>query len=203
MLRIRQGDSTAFGILYRKYLPLTATYAATLRGRHASVSDIVQETFARLWARRQEYRGEAGIRTYIQAYVRNICLEEKRFHVKTKGLLQRLQIHRSSPNALHWSGAYASPETAAYLKEMNEHLEQAMARLSMEQKQAIKLHYAEDLSLREAAVTMGCTQKCFESRLYRGLARLRCLLHSTQDEYANPLRHSAHPREFLQHNNEE
>jgi len=172
MLRIHQGDSTAFEVLYRKYLPLTATYAAALGVSDESVADIVQETFARLWARRQEYRGEAGVRTYIHAYVRNICLEKKRLQIKRQVLLQRL-----SPGSLHWSVASSSSETAVHLKEMNEYLEQAMARLSNEQKQAIKLYYGEDLSLCEAAISMGCTQKCFESRLYRGLARLRCLLY--------------------------
>jgi len=171
MLRIRQGDSTAFEVLYRKYLPLIATYAAALGGRDASVADIVQETFARLWARRQEYRGEAGVRTYIHAYVRNICLEEKRLQIKKQVLLQRL-----SPDSLHCSVASSIPETAVLLKEMNEHLEQVMAMLSNKQKQALQLYYVKDLSLREAAISMGCTQKCFESRLYRGLAKLRCLL---------------------------
>ncbi|MBL7186625.1 MAG: RNA polymerase sigma factor [Phycisphaerae bacterium] len=185
MLRIHQGDSTAFEVLYRKYLPLTATYAAALGGRDASVADIVQETFARLWARRQEYRGEASIRTYIHAYVRNICLEEKRLQAKTRVLLQRLSL-----GSLHRSVASSIPETAVHLKEMNERLEQVMARLSNEQKQALQLYYVQDLSLREAAISIGCTQKCFESRLYRGLARLRCLLlHPPLTRIAKPGRY--------------
>ena len=171
MLRIRHGDSAAFGVLYVKYLPLTTAYVADLGGRDVYVEDIVQETFTRLWDRRQEYRGKAGVRTYIFAYVRNICLEERRRRLRAQALLQRL-----SPSSLHCGVASSIPETAAYLSEMNERLEQELGRLSNAQKQALQLYYVEDMSLHEAATFIGCTQKCFESRLYRGLAKLRCFL---------------------------
>jgi len=171
MSRIRQGDSAAFGILYGKYLPLATAYAAALGGRAVSVADVVQETFTRLWDRRQEYRGEAGARTYIFAYVRNICLEERRLRKRAQALSQH-----SPPSSLPCGAASSIPETAAYLNEMSELLEQALARLNSAQKQALQLYHVEGMSLYEAATSVGCTQKCFESRLSRGLAKLRCFL---------------------------
>jgi RNA polymerase sigma factor (sigma-70 family) len=171
MSRIRQGDAGAFSVLYEKYLPLAMAYAVALGSRDVSVADIVQETFTRLWDRRQEYRGEAGARTYIFAYIRNICLEEKRLRKRAQALSQHV-----SPGSLSCGVASSTPETAAYLSEMNILLEQALARLSNAQKQALQLYHVEGMSLHEAATSVGCTQKCFESRLSRGLAKLRRLL---------------------------
>lgn len=171
MLRIRQGDGAAFEVLYRKYLSSVTAFATALGGREVSVADVVQETFARLWDRRQEYRGEASVRTYIFAYVRNICLEERRHRRRTQVLSQHLSLDSSCGGV-----ASLTPETATYLREMNEVLEQALAKLDDAQEQALRLYHIEGMSLHEAATSAGCTQKCFESRLSRGRARLRYLL---------------------------
>lgn len=171
MFRIRHGDSAAFEELYEKYLPVATAYAAALGGRDASVTDIVQETFTRLWDRRREYRGEAGAGTYVFAYVRNICLAERRFRKRARALSQH-----SFPGSAHGDVASSIPEMAAYRNEMKELLEQMLAKLSNVQQQALQLYYGEGMSLHEAAASAGCTQKCFESRLYRGLADLRRLL---------------------------
>ncbi len=175
MLRLRQGDSAAFGVLYARYLLPATAYAASLGGHGVSVADVVQEAFTRLWDRRREYRGEAGVRTYIFAYVRNICLEERRLRQKARVLSQYLS------SACSPGGATSSlPEAAACRKERKEFLEQALAKLSKAQKQALQLYYIEGMSLREAAVSAGCTQKCLESRLSRGLAELRRLFPHAQ-----------------------
>ncbi|MCX5643818.1 MAG: RNA polymerase sigma factor [Phycisphaerae bacterium] len=171
MLRIRQGDTDAFEVLYAKYLPLVTAYAVALGGHEVSVADVVQETFTRLWDRRQEYRGEAGVKTYIFAFVRNICLEERRHWKKIQALFQY-----PSPGPLRSGVASSTPEGAACLREMNELLEQTLTKLSNAQKQALQLYHVEGMSLHEAATSVGCTQKCFESRLSRGLAKLRCFL---------------------------
>ena len=168
MFRVRHGDSAAFAQLYEKYRPLATAYAAALGGRNVSVADIVQETFARLWDRRQEYRGEAGVGTYMFAYVRNICLAERRLRKRAQTLAQH-----SFPGSAHPDIALSRPEIVAYQNEMKERLEQTLARLSSVQQQAMQLYYVEGMSLHEAAASVGCTQKCFESRLYRGLAELR------------------------------
>ncbi len=171
MARIRRGDSPSFEELYDKYrLPATA-YAAALAGCDVSVADVVQEAFARLWNRRGEYRGEAAVRTYIFAYVRKVCLEERRFQKRRQILSKRLASGASPCDT-----ASSVPEVAACLNEMSNLLEQTLARLSDVQEEALRLYYVEGMSLREAATFVGCTQKCLESRLYRGLAKLRRLL---------------------------
>jgi RNA polymerase sigma-70 factor (ECF subfamily) len=177
IFRIHHGDSAAFRVLYGKHLSLAMAYASALGGRNVSVADIVQEAFTRLWHRRQEYRGESSVRTYILAYVHRICLEERRHRMRAQTL-----FHRLSMDALPCSTASSIPEMSACLNEMNALLEQALTKLSYSQRQALQLYYVEDMSLHEAAISIGCTQKCFESRLYRGLAKLRCLL-SPPDRY--------------------
>jgi len=171
LLRMRHGDSAAFEILYEKFLALATAYAGVFGGRDVTVADVVQEAFTRLWDRRHKYRGEASARAYVFAYIRNVCLEEGRLRRKSRALSQCLVV-----SSLYRDVPSPGPESQAYSNEMNERLEEALARLSRTQQQAMRLYYTEGMSLREAAAFVGCTQKCFESRLYRGLAKLRCLL---------------------------
>jgi RNA polymerase sigma-70 factor, ECF subfamily len=158
MLRACNDDSTAFGKLYRKYLPLATAYAAALGSHDASVGDIVQEAFMRLWDRRREYRGQAKVKTYIFAYVRNISLEERRHLVRQQALSRRL-----SQGPPHHAVVSVAPELVASVTEVNELVQEALAQLTDTQRQAVRLYHVEGMPLQQAAKSAGCTQKCFDT----------------------------------------
>jgi len=172
MLRARDGDSAAFARLYERYLPLATAYAASFGGRVTSAEDIAQEVFMRLWDRRRDYRGQAKVKTYIFAYIHNVCLEEGRLRTKHKTLSDLL-----GQSSRRTTVVPLAPEEQATCTETNERLGRALSRLSETQRQALRLRYIEGMSVQDAARSAGCTLKCFESRLSRGREELRCLFH--------------------------
>jgi RNA polymerase sigma-70 factor (ECF subfamily) len=170
MLRARDGDSAAFARLYERYLPLATAYAANFGDGVTSAEDIAQEVFMRLWDRRRDYRGQAKVRTYIFAYIYNVCLEEGRLRTKHKTLSDLL-----CQNSRRITAVFLAPEEKAIRTETNERLGRALSRLSETQRQALRLRYIEGMSVQDAARFAGCTVKCFESRLSRSREKLRCL----------------------------
>lgn len=130
---VRDGDSAAFERLYEKYLPLATAYAASLGGRGNSAEDIAQEVFLRLWDRRRDYRGQAKVKTYIFAYIRNVCLEDGRLCMKHKTLSGPLG--RSSRRT---TVVPLTPGEQAICTETNERLGRALSRLCETQRQALR-----------------------------------------------------------------
>lgn len=179
MRRVRRGDSAAFARLYEKYRAIVISRLMNLYGRSVSPEDIVQEAFARLWARRHEYRGQAKFTTYLYSYVHRVYLEERRSHARQSTLAGRLLQDCSATIT-----GSESPEAAARRAEMNGLLQHALAQLTAQQREALVLYYTERMSLQEAARAAGCTRKCFESRVLRGCRKLRYLLSARMDAQA-------------------
>ena len=59
-------------------------------------------------------------------------------------------------------------------------LEAAIAKLSNRQRQAVLLHYIEDLSVEQGAERMGCSISSFKTHLLRARERLRELVRSSE-----------------------
>ena len=174
MLRARNDDSVAFEKLYRKYAPLMYVYLTSRHNWAGSAADIIQEVFTRLWAQRYRYQARAKFKTYLFAHVKIVCLEKDGIDTKQRTLANRFLQEFSRVIA-----SPATPEMVVNRVEMNELLERALAQLSTKQREALQLYYTERMSLHEAAQSMGCTQKCFESRLSRGRTKLRQLLRTS------------------------
>ena len=63
-------------------------------------------------------------------------------------------------------------------------LEAAIAKLSDRQRQAVLLHYVEDLSVEQGAERMGCSISSFKTHLLRARERLRELVQSSEQSGA-------------------
>lgn len=177
MLRAAKGDSSAFGQLYGKYMPLVTLYLIGLNTEKASAEDLTQEVFVRLWARREKYRGDSKFKTYLFSHVSRVLLEQQRFHTRRRTLADRLSQDSSrvvaSPRA---------PQAEAVRAELKEQVGRAITELTAQQAQALKLYYSEEMSLRKAAESAACSVKCFESRLIRARRKLGRILSEAECE---------------------
>ena len=176
MLCARDGDRTAFEKLYRKYSVVVMRYLTGRYDHIVSPADVVQEVFARLWAQRHKYRGHGRFKTYLLAHVRRVYLEEVRLHGRQEAMAERL---RQDPK----HAGLEAPEPAISSVEAHDVLEHTITLLTAKQRQALRLYYTEQMSLHDAAKSMGCTQKCFESRLLRGLKKLRHKIGGADPKY--------------------
>jgi len=156
--------------------------------RAGAIEDIAQEVFTRMWARRCEYRGQAKFSTYLYSYVYLVCLEERRARIRQQmlagGYLQSL---------LETGATVDSAATVVSRTENNTLLDHALSQLTAKQRSALGLYYGAHMSVPEAATAMGCSAKCFESRLTRGRMKLRFLLRAQSGvQQASALAHRKH-----------
>lgn len=171
MLRAATGDGSAFERLYLKYLSFVGFYLISLDHRGGSVADMVQEVFTRLWANRTRFTGESTFKTYLLGYANRVWLEEQRHHMRNRNRAAEFLREGYRPGS-----ESQGPDMAAECQETKELLARAIMRLTVEQRQALRLWYAEQMSLETAARAIGCTKRCFEGRLGRARRKLRDLM---------------------------
>ena len=146
-------------------------YNACLRiTRDADLAaDAVQEALLKAWDRRDEFRGEAALDTWIHRIALNAAID-----------LTRKCKRRSEEDLV--DDAYEAPATESpdneYLNEaLNRDLAVAMQRLSSMERQAFLLKHIEGWRLDEIAESLQTNINNVKSVLFRGVRKLRVDLH--------------------------
>ncbi len=147
------GTIDEFGNWVTPYLVSMSNLAARLVGV-ADRDDVVQESLARAWQRRETYRAERGT---PKVWLLAIVADRARRH-------SRGQERRGTR---FWH----VPVVPAVDPDVD--LEGAIRRLSRRQRLAIELHYFTDLKVGDVALVMGCSEGTVKSTLSDARARLR------------------------------
>ena len=154
-------DPRWFEALYEgSYLRLTLIVLANTRGNIADAEEIVQEAFAKAYAKRDTLLGT----TNPEAWVCTVALNIARRRWRRGNTLDRL-LGRDRPSP---SAASASSDVDAN----NIDLYLAIRSLPDSQQEAVFLHHLADLSIDEIADRTGTPIGTVKSRLARGRAAL-------------------------------
>ena len=162
--RLRQGERTAaeeFVDLYyeRIYLFMRAV------GHDRQISeDLTQETFLRAWYHIGQLRDGKALNGWLFRIAGNVSrLQRRRLKDKETVCLDDIE-----PPEGGVEGSLRAGEREQY-----DHVQQAVTRLPWKLKEAIVLHYMEQLTIAEAAEAAGIRQGTLKSRLNRALEALR------------------------------
>jgi RNA polymerase sigma-70 factor, ECF subfamily len=158
--------------LYRRYAGELFGFACNALGDREVAEEVVQDVFARLWRHAGDYDpGKASVRTWLYAIARNRIVDARRRAAARPGL--------------------ARPEAEESVEELDRELEQAvlrwqvaaaLARLSAEHREVIRLSHWGGLSLREIAERKGIPLGTAKSRAYYALQSLRLILDEMEVE---------------------
>jgi RNA polymerase sigma-70 factor (ECF subfamily) len=147
--------------LVDRYQHRLVRYLVFLTGRRDHVEDLVQETWVRVLARREQYQERSRIEAWVFTIARNLAMDGFR---------------RRRPESLDIAMPAAeesSPFLAAARGEDAVRVAQALALIDPLYREALVLRFQEDLSLQEIAEIVGAPVSTVSSRIYRGLAMLR------------------------------
>lgn len=157
------GDPESFAVLVRATQADVARACSALVD-HASVDDLVQETYLRVFRALPTYNAHATVRTWILGIVRHVCIDEIRRRTRRSGLLRRLP---SQPELTHPASAMD--------------LELLIRALPLEQREAFVLTQLVGLRYDEAAAACGCPVGTIRSRVSRARLTLANAIHAAEE----------------------
>lgn len=160
------GDADAFATLVRAHYDAIYRMAWHWLGSREDAEDVAQNVCIRLARAIRSFRGDAQFSTWLFRLTYNASLDFLR---------ARKRVHRNEePEVIVLFGdrAVASPETDAIESELWEEVRN----LPKQQRDAVLLVYAEDMSHADAAHVMGCSEKTVSWHLHEARKRLKTRL---------------------------
>ena len=166
LARIAQGDPAAFQAFYDRHASRVAAYACKLaRDRHLA-EDVAQEVFTSVWTRAATFRPERstgdGAPGWLYTLTRNKLIDHWRRGPKAAVAEEiddrRLAAPRGEQKDLHLT------------------MQQALAQVSPDQRQAIEMAYFRGLTYQETAGELELPVGTLKSRIRLGLRTMRALL---------------------------
>jgi RNA polymerase sigma-70 factor, ECF subfamily len=165
---VASSDDAALAELYDRFGRVAYGLALRILRDEALAQDAVQEAFLAVWRTADRFLAErAKASTWILTLV----------HRRAVDLVRREDRRRGEP--LERAPEPAAPETAedeATLGFQRRVVQEALAQLSPEQRQALELGYYGGLTQSELAEQLGQPLGTIKSRMFSGLSRLRDLL---------------------------
>ena len=139
----------------------------------AEARDLVQETFVRVYLHRERFRPDSSFSTWAFTIAANLCRNHHRWLGRhpTVSLDEPTQSETNRHDQIVCPGS--SPDRLAQQNERIDALKAAIAELPHDLRTTLLLYEYEELSYREIAQIVGCSEKGVESRLVRARVRLR------------------------------
>lgn len=163
LARIRKGDERALGIILERYWIHVVRLAAAILGSSGKAEDIAQETFVRIWERRETWKLEGSVRGLLFRISRNLSLDEHRRDVTHAGALR----HSSGPSH------FPSPEEHFLGTELERAYSGALERLPDRRREVYLLVRHHGLSHREVAQALTLSPQTVANHVRLALIDLR------------------------------
>jgi RNA polymerase sigma-70 factor (ECF subfamily) len=166
---IGSGSDLAFDRLMRRYRRLVYRVAYGFTGDADSALDVVQETFLKVHTRLGSFRGEGKLRNWIV----RIAAHEAMNWSRSSSRFQTSELDESS---------FLRQEARAERDLMaGRTLTRSLAALGPRHRLAIVLRYYGERSTREIAETLDCSEGTARNVLFRGLAKLRTMMTTSEE----------------------
>lgn len=168
MLRYRDGDVSAFELLYRRHNNALYRYLLRLCRHPATAEDVFQEVWAKIIRARDNYRPTAKFTTYLYRIAYNSFIDyvrRNKRHTNTADV---------EPDSQPDSGE--SPDMLTERSLARRRLATALAALPDEQRDVFLLHEEAGLSLDQIASITDCKRETAKSRLRYAIAKLRAAI---------------------------
>lgn len=157
-----------FETIFRTY----NAFAWRVLARHGvadgDLPDLCQEVFVVVHRSLAQFEGRSRLRTWLYGICRNVASNHRR-----RAVVRREVPSDSLPEPEPDLSQAGDPLAALSQKESLARLEQQLAALTAEQREVFVLYEIEELSMREVAEALECSQNTAYSRLYAAREQIR------------------------------
>jgi len=173
--RFVKGDNAAFTELVGRFQKKIYTLAYHLLGNHLDADEVVQETFVRVYNKREDLKDVSYFSTFLVRVATNYAIDLLR---KQKGHRGIAQDTASLPGEiqLDLSQRVATPSQTFEQKRLMDEINRALEFLPPKQRLTAILHDVEGYSKPEIAEIFNCPQATVRSNLHIARMKLRKIL---------------------------
>lgn len=124
--------------------------------------DIAQDTFIKIWEKRNEIRNET-VKSLLYTIAGNLC----------KNRFEHQQVVFEFANNFQQTETSVSPEFELELKEFNDKLQNAIGKLKDKNRVVFLMNRIDGLTYKQIAGNLGLSQKAIEKRMKNALDELK------------------------------
>jgi RNA polymerase sigma-70 factor, ECF subfamily len=162
--KAKTGDTAALHALVERHSPRVNRLAGQLMSDLEDARDAAQESLVKLCTKIRQFRGDSQFATWLHRLVVNTCLDHARKRVRSTEPLVSDQ---------RAAGEDSDPTRLVLLSDLRRDLAEGLSRLSADQRAAVVLRDALDLSYEEVARRASIPLGTAKSYVHRGRNRLR------------------------------
>ena len=181
MQRVAQKDEEAFAELYARYQGKIYHFLRRYLGNSHEAEDLTVEVFHRVWRHARRYRAQGHFSAWIFRIARNLALQHLRRRRPRVSLDHAADAEKDAP--VEWlEDPEARPDRRLRAERIREAVEQALAELPTEQREALLLVVQDGLSYQEVSTLLGISVSALKARIHRAREKLRRKLGSLLGE---------------------
>lgn len=163
--RVSRGDRDAFAAMFQRYAGRVKSYLMRLGAPPAVAEDLAQDAMVAVWRRASSFDpARAKVSTWVFVISRNAWIDKLR--------RERVELSYRETVDEPFDGEEA-PDDAVERTQTEAQMQEALATLSDEQKQVVRLAFFEDKPHSEVATVLKLPLGTVKSRLRLALIKLR------------------------------
>jgi RNA polymerase sigma-70 factor (ECF subfamily) len=166
--RIQSGDVAAFDILVRKYRERVLGIIYNMTSNREDAADLAQDAFIKAFQSIQRFQGQASFFTWLYRIAVNSTLSHLRKN-RLRSFFSLEAIREEDPVSREVIDALTDKTGGnrdAFVRELQEKLNDAMQKLSINHRTVVTLFEIDGLSHQEIAEVLGCSVGTVRSRLH-------------------------------------
>jgi len=188
--KARKGDEQAFSRLVKKYESTVYNFAFKVCRNEEKATETLQDTFVNVYRKLDQFNGKAKFSTWLYQIVTNNCLMKRRrskldqssVSIESSEDIQKQDVDTEimfHPTALTMK---QTPQDEVMNKELRDHIDAAILKLSMEYRIVFILRDVEGNSSEEVAKILKLSVPAVKTRLRRARIFLREQLQEYMEE---------------------
>ena len=147
-------------------------YLARLTGCRDRAEDFAQETFVRFYQQLDRYREEGVLSAYLLRIATNLVRSDERRKRRWR-LLQPILTYGGLAASTNGGRPEPSPQAEALAREEHREVTRALASLDLLYRVPVVMREIEELTYRQIADALECSEGTVKSRLHRGRQLLK------------------------------
>ena len=173
MVAYQNGDYTAFDQLLDKYHRPIVNFIYKFVNNVSEAEDLAQEVFLRIHRAKEGYEPRARFAAWIYRIAANVSLKEIGRKKRMRFWNPNNNSHSPPDSEEPFPDPRPNAENRLISAEMAREIRRAIQALPPKERLALVLRRYQDLSYREIAETMGCTEAAVKTYIHRGKLHVR------------------------------